>query len=127
MDNIINRFKKIREEAKLSQKDFGEKINISQSQIASYENGHRNLTERTINDICRVFNINKNWLLNNIGPMYEVTKEDEILSESIAKLSLSENKQIHQILTQLTKLDDKYIDLINKLLDGLIDENKKDK
>ncbi|WP_040328409.1 helix-turn-helix domain-containing protein [Clostridium ihumii] len=127
MDNIKFRIKELRESEKLSQKSFGDKINLSQSQVASYESGHRNLTERTINDICRVFNVNQNWLLKNEGDMYISQKDDEILADALAKISLSNNKQLYKVISQLTKLDEKYIDLVNNLLDAIICENKKDK
>lgn len=61
--NINERIKIARNKLGLSQKDFGAGINISNNSIYRIENGTRNPSERTLEDICEVYNINKEWLL----------------------------------------------------------------
>ena len=43
----------------LSQKEFAKKLNISGSNLSNIEIGRINLTDRVINEICDVYNINK--------------------------------------------------------------------
>lgn len=67
---IMNeRVKKIRLSENLNQSEFADKINISRSHLSLIENGVRSVTDRVINDICREFNINENWLRNGEGEM----------------------------------------------------------
>ena len=69
MNEIKDRVKFIRTSKKLSQEEFGKIINLSRSAIAGYETGVREITDRSINDICREFKINENWLRTGEGEM----------------------------------------------------------
>jgi len=67
---------------KLSQADFSLRINITRSNLGNIEIGRISLTDRVINDICREFLINKEWLLTGNEPIYadiEATKVNEIV------------------------------------------------
>ena len=55
---------------KLSQQDFASKISVSRSNIGNIEIGRIGPTERVINDICRVFSVNKEWILNEDEPVF---------------------------------------------------------
>lgn len=65
-----SRLKEIRLKLGLSQKKFGDKMFLSQDQISLLENGKRNITDRTLNDICRTFNVNEEWLKYGHGEMF---------------------------------------------------------
>ena len=74
-----NRIKELRKNLGLNQTDFGEGINLSKSQIACYENGSRNITDRSINDICEKYRVNEEWLKFGTGEMYKPEPElDEL-------------------------------------------------
>lgn len=72
------RLKKIRLAKKLSQEQFGQKISIARSHISSLENGARELTDRTIFDICREFNVSEDWLRTGQGEMFNSVSNDEL-------------------------------------------------
>ncbi|WP_294352221.1 helix-turn-helix transcriptional regulator [uncultured Clostridium sp.] len=120
---LKERFKKIRKDNKLSQAAFGKKIGISPSQIACYETGYREITDRAIKDICREFNVNEEWLRTGNGEIYLIAEDDKKIADAIAKISLSENKNLKEIAEKLTKLNDTNLELINRLIDGLMNGN----
>lgn len=122
---LKDRLKQIRKDNKLSQSALGKMIGVSSSQIACYETGYREITERSLNGICRELNVNKDWLLTGEGEMYVVSEQDEELAEALAEISLSENEKLKEIVQKLTKLDDKEIDTINDLIDLLLDRLSK--
>ena len=63
MIKLINdRIKLIRESVRLSQSEFAEKLNLKRNSISLMEGGKRNPSNRTINDICKVFNVSEEWL-----------------------------------------------------------------
>ena len=69
--NINERLKLLRSSLNLSQEAFGEKIGIrSRAHISALEGGRRALTDRIINDVCREFYVNEEWLRNGIGEMF---------------------------------------------------------
>ena len=119
MNNLNKRIKEVRNSQKLSQAGFGERLNLSQSQIACYESGVRSVPQRVLNDIEREFCISKEWLLNGTGEMQLYTEDDLILSDALAEISLSDNETLKNITKQLIKLDEKYLIAIETLIDGL--------
>ncbi|EGT5044473.1 TPA: helix-turn-helix domain-containing protein [Clostridioides difficile] len=118
--NIKDRIKEIREDAGLSQKDFGSKVKLSRSQISCYEKGIRDATDRSIKDICREFDVNENWLRFGEGEKYSINEKDSLLAEVLAEITISDNIPIKEIIIKLCELDEEYLDLINKLIDGLL-------
>lgn len=124
MENIKERFKSIRKDTKLSQKEFGNLIHLSQSQIASYESGHRSITPRTIDDVCVKFNVNKEWLLTGEGEPYIEESTDTIISDALAEITLTNNEKLKEAVIKLCELDEPYLDLVLNLINGL-NENKK--
>ena len=63
------RFKIIREYYGLSQAQFAQKINMSPGFISNIETGRTNISERTVEAVCRVFLINREWLMDGTGEM----------------------------------------------------------
>jgi transcriptional regulator with XRE-family HTH domain len=64
------RIKILRQVLEINQNDLGLKIGVARSHISSIENGARVLTDRTIKDICREFNVNEDWLRYGTGEMF---------------------------------------------------------
>lgn len=64
------RLKQIRKSQNLSQKQFAELLSLSQNYISYLEKGVRDLNDRVINEICKEFNINKEWFLTGKGEMF---------------------------------------------------------
>ena len=72
------RIKELRKVLNLSQESFSSKLNISRSHFAMIENGSKNITDRVFSDICRVFNVNEEWLINGTGEMFAPTFNDKL-------------------------------------------------
>lgn len=64
------RLRALRAILKLSQAAFGKKIGLGQRAIADIEVGRNRLTERNLETICRIFNVNPDWLRNGKGEMF---------------------------------------------------------
>ncbi|MET1838536.1 helix-turn-helix transcriptional regulator [Clostridioides difficile] len=76
------RIKELRQIKHLSQKEFGKSLNLSQNHISSIEKGVRTVTDRTINDICDKYNVNKKWLLTGQGEIFKDVLEGFNLDNS---------------------------------------------
>lgn len=122
--NIGNRILQIRKENDLSQDDFGKKIGLSRSIIGCYEKNLRNVSDRAIRDICMNFNINEEWLRYGKGDKYLVPKEIDELSKILVDISVSDNTKLQSITSKLLNLDDKYLNLIEDLIDALIEKKE---
>ena len=82
---IKERIRQLRKQLHLSQEEFGRRLQLSRNFIYMVENGQRELSNRTIDDICNCFNVNRNWLVNGIGEMYVPSEEDDRLGTFIGE------------------------------------------
>lgn len=106
----------LRNSLNLNQDDFGKKINVTRSAISNYEKGLRNITPRVINDICREFNVNEEWLRFGIG---EIFKEEAFSLDKYAKEKGATSFDIELIKIYLDMPDD----LRNRLKDLFLKNN----
>lgn len=123
---MYKRLIKLRKELNLTQADFGLKINLTRSSIANIETGQRGLTDRTISDICRVFNVNEEWLRTGEGPMFRPKMGlDNELAEHIAKLIQTDDELTKAFILELLKLSPEEMEVIKKILLNVSDYMKK--
>ncbi len=73
--DLLERVIKIRKEANLNQREFGDKLHLTRSSISKIESGQRDYTERTLLDVCELFNINYDWLITGQGDMHKETAD----------------------------------------------------
>lgn len=96
-----HRLRELRKALGLKQKEFGKKINLSDSCISDYERGRREIIDRSIDDICTKFNVNKEWFKTGEGEMFidvtstpEFEQFDDFTNDLIRKIqSLNEKDQ----------------------------------
>jgi len=112
--NIHERLKYLRTQLNLTTRAFGATINMSGGAITNMEKGTRNITDRTIRDICREYNINSDWLINGTEPMFE-----DITSE------LNIDDEVKQLAKQYSLLNDNDRELIKKMIDSLSEKISK--
>ena len=113
-----DRLKELRQFLELTQEEFGKKINIqSRAHISALENGTRNITDRIVNDVCREFGVNEEWLRYGQG---EMRGDETAFIESIANSLGNIDKEDKQILMAYLNLDEKYKAAIKAFIDELI-------
>lgn len=102
--SINNNFLNIRKILGLNQTEFAEKLETSQNLISKYEKGQVELPFKIINNLNKVFNININWLLTNIGNMFNEVSEDSL---SISEPKIKHNSFEEELLKDIKKLSQK--------------------
>ena len=123
--SINENIKKLREDyLDMSRETFAQEINLKRTAIYLIETGQRNPSDRTINDICEKFNINKEWLLTGEGEMYKPEPQIDELEYLMGKFSINANEDETRtkIIKALLKLDDNGW----RVIEGLVDEILKD-
>ena len=61
--------------------EFASALNLSGAMISKLCSGDGAPSDRTIADICRIFNVNEAWLRTGIGdPFIQLSREEEIAS-----------------------------------------------
>ncbi len=89
IQDINERFKKLREVLELSQEQFGKSIGLSKSGISNIEKKLRNVTEKHIKLIISAFNVREEWLRYGEEPMFIATRK-EITNELVKQYDLDE-------------------------------------
>ena len=64
------RIKKARQTLGLTQQEFADKLDLSRNYIALIEMGRRDPGDRTVRDICRLFDVSELWLRTGEGEMF---------------------------------------------------------
>ncbi|GHU35020.1 hypothetical protein FACS1894172_16160 [Spirochaetia bacterium] len=87
----MSRLKQLREIVGLTQKEFAEKICLTQSMYSLLESDRKEMQERTIKIICSVFNISEQWLRNGIGEMFLLASSEGIPEKVLECMSVFES------------------------------------
>ena len=106
---LNERIKYLRNKLDLKQVDFGKKINLTKFAISNYENGRTGIPDRVINDICREFNVNEDWLRTGVGGDENMfIPEDMRYYQNVGKLGSEKNDFKKFYLNMLMGLPDEY-------------------
>lgn len=111
--DIHERLKYLRAQLHLTTRAFGASINMSGGAITNMEKGTRNITERTIRDVCREYNVNPDWLTDGTGPIFE---------DMTNELDLDD---VRQLARQYSLLNDDDRELVKRMIDSLAEKIEK--
>jgi transcriptional regulator with XRE-family HTH domain len=78
---LNDRLKTIRKTLSVSQKIFARGIFISTSYYAGIETGHRQVNDRIVDLVCKIYNVNKDWILTGRGDIFDSPPPDVRLKE----------------------------------------------
>ena len=78
---MVERLVQLRKALNLSQAKFAKQIGLTQGTLGAIEIGKSNLTERNFDSICRVFNVNPEWLRHGVGEMFNPPVEKSFLDQ----------------------------------------------
>lgn len=130
---IGERIKLVRKEHGLTQEKFAERIHTSRSNLGNIETDTFAIQDRIKYEICREFDVNREWLDTGEGEMFRQRTRDEEIAEWAASLGDVGNEFKRRFVYALTKLDDSGWEVIERLAQALYDEqmaeneqNKKD-
>lgn len=121
------RIKKLRKELGLSQKSFGERIGLTRDNIANIEGNRAEIKDVVIKAICKEFNVSETWLRTGEGDVHKQPTDD--LSEVIAEIVNDDSPvrdSILKIMKAYMKLDDASKEVINKFVEELHSNDKKE-
>ena len=118
-----DRIKELRKNKKLTQAEFGERIGVKGNTITTYENGSRVPSEAVIKSICRVFNVNEEWLRTGQGDPYIQLSRDEELSQFFGEVMKGEDPDFRRrLLSVMLRLTTDEWALLEKMAWKLVDE-----
>ena len=117
------RLKEIRKHFGLTQQELADKLSVNFNSVSQWERGVSNITDRVVNQICTLFNINKEWFVNGTGDMFNKSEDEKYVESFCESNGLSELEK--GILMQYIKIPkDEREKLINYFFSSM---NKKKK
>ena len=118
-----DRIKELRKNKKLTQAEFGERIGVKGNTITTYENGSRVPSEAVIKSICRVFNVNEDWLRTGRGDPYIQLSRDEELAQFFGDVMKGEDPDFRRrLLSVMSRLTTDEWALLEQMAWKLVDE-----
>ena len=119
------RIKELRKALSLTQQEFADKLGLKRNTVGGYEIATVVPSDRTIADICRIFNVSETWLRTGEGEMFQPLSRDEELAQFFGKLSFGSEDFKHRLISVLSRLDESEWELLEKVATDLVDEMKK--
>ncbi len=126
-----SRIKQLRSSLGLNQTEFGEKLGVKQTTVASWESGNRTPTESALRSICREFGVNELWLRHGDegGPMFKELSRKEAISAYMGKLLSGERSELEEKLIDFMAATDveqwdKLLELIRPLAKNISEIEK---
>ncbi len=110
---INERIKQLRNNLKLSQTAFGEKIGVSRDVIKNIDNNLVEAKPLMIKHICEVFAVNREWLEHGTGEMFDESSPS-IVDMLVEKYNLSDTAR--KILDVYITLDTDDKDAIDRFI-----------
>ncbi len=118
--DIVDRLIEIRKKLGYSQAKFASQLGLSRNFINQVENRNKNVSERTVSDICREFDINETWLKTGEGEMFiELTKEEEIASFIGGVLRDEDDSFKKRLISGLAALDETGWEVLENFLNSI--------
>lgn len=120
-----DRIKEIRKELNLTQSAFAERIGSTQNVVANYEIGRRNPSASVINNICKTFSVNEEWLRTGKGDMFlDMDLEDELMQWAGTVLASESDNFKKRFVRMLSKLSEDEWELLAKMAQELVGTEK---
>ena len=106
--------------------DFASSLNVSSGFVSQLCSGASAPSDRTIADICRIFNVNEVWLRTGIGePFIQLSREDEIAA--ILGRAISGNHSAKDaFIRALARLPDEAFPAITQMVLTMAEEIQKE-
>ena len=121
-----DRIASLRKELNLSQAKFAESVGLSRNFIGLVEGGERSLSDRSIDDICKVHHVNKEWLETGKGTMFvNLTRNQQIYEYANKVVSLPDDNFKKKFLLLLSNLSESDWERFETLFRMLSDDSNK--
>ena len=123
-----NRIKYIRKDVfNLSQKEFADKIGLSENFVWMIEKGTRTPSDRTIADICREFGVDRVWLETGAGDPFRPVDRNEQIAAILSRAIAGNTTARDRLIRAFSQLPDEMFEQAEKILEEIVANLQKEK
>ena len=121
-----NRIKEVRKALHLTQQEMADSLSLKRNTVASYEIGRIVPSDRSIWDICRIYNVNEVWLRTGEGDMFVPRTRHDELAAYMGQIMGGKCSDIEEaIIAVMARTSVAEWELIRAKAQELLDEMKK--
>ena len=96
METINKQIAALIHEKGMNKSQFAERINVSPQFISAVCTGTKQPSDRTIADICRVYNVNEDWLREGTGEPFMQLSREETIAEYVGMITVGHITDIEE-------------------------------
>lgn len=128
MSEISERMSLLVQKLGVTKTAIAQKLNVSGAFVSQLCSGVKKPSDRTISDICRVYNVNETWLREGIGEMFVERSKREKMADFMKDMFQAAPDDIRvRLINVLAELDWDEWELIADMAQKLADEFAGDK
>lgn len=117
MENtFLDRIRQFIDNSGLSKSAVAEKLGVSPAFISQMYSGVRTPSDRTIADICRVFDIREEWLRDGLEPMRSPKSREEEIAELVGSALNGDNDFKKAVIRMICSRTDAELETLNRAL-----------
>ena len=121
------RISKIVAESGLTKTEFAKRIGISQPFLSQLCSGIKIPSDRTISDICRIFDIREDWLRYGLEPMRAIKSKEEEIAELVGSALNGSNDFKKAVIRMICSRTDNELDALEAALRAVYEHIEKEK
>lgn len=121
-----DRINKVVDESGLTKTAFAKMINVSQGLVSQICNGTTKPSDRTISDICRIFDVQEDWLRYGLEPMRAERSKEEEISELVGAALAGSNEFKKSVIRMICSRTDEELKTLESALLAVYEGIKKD-
>lgn len=124
---IANRISSVVKETKLTKSEFAKKLGVSQPHISRLCSGETQPSDRTIQDICREFGVDRVWLEKGEGQMFTPVSRDRKIAAILGSAIKGSDSSRDRVIRALAALPDELFPAAEQILRQIVEnlENEK--
>lgn len=117
----------VRKQSGLNQQDFAEKIGLTKNYVSLMETGARSPSDRTISDICRIFDVQEDWLRNGLEPMRAAKSREEEIAELVGSALVGSSEFKKAVIKMICSRNDSELKALEDALRAVYENIQKEK
>lgn len=115
------RIKELRKTLGLTMEKFGEGVGLTKAAVSRAEAGKSNLSDVSINSICRTYGVNEQWLRTGAGDMFLKKSDEEEIQAFADKVMQDVPESFRKrFVSMLAKLSDEQWNVLSEMTDMLV-------
>ena len=123
-----DRIKAIRKAVGITQQEMANALKLKRNTIATYEIGANAPSNRTISDMCNIYNVNEVWLRTGKGEMFTSRTREEEIAAYMGRITGGKGTEVENaIIAVMARTTGEEWEIIAKKAQELVAEMHKEK